>query len=117
MPILMKNVRVQGIFVGCREMFEAMNRAIALHQLRPVVDRVFAFADAVEALSTWRAGAHFGKVVIRPCRHRPDREGGRPSRPACSTPSLTVGPATVAPIRTTYGQSQSRSSGSSMSWA
>ena len=31
MPILMKNVRVQGIFVGSREMFEAMNRAIALH--------------------------------------------------------------------------------------
>src|SRR5207253_10403597 len=33
MPILMKSVRVQGIFVGSREMFEAMNRAIALHKL------------------------------------------------------------------------------------
>ena len=30
MPMLMKNVRVQGIFVGSREMFEAMNRAIAV---------------------------------------------------------------------------------------
>src|SRR5262245_59043832 len=27
LPILMKNVRVQGIYVGSREMFEAMNRA------------------------------------------------------------------------------------------
>src|SRR5262249_26866054 len=30
-PILMKNVRLQGIFVGSREMFEAMNRAIGTH--------------------------------------------------------------------------------------
>src|SRR5439155_6491302 len=44
-PLLMKNVRMQGIFVGSREMFEAMNRAIAAHSLRPVVDRVFPFAE------------------------------------------------------------------------
>jgi NADPH:quinone reductase-like Zn-dependent oxidoreductase len=65
MPILMKGVRVQGIFVGSREMFEAMNRTIALHQLRPVVDRVFPFAEAVEALRYLESGAHFGKIVIR----------------------------------------------------
>jgi NADPH:quinone reductase-like Zn-dependent oxidoreductase len=65
MPILMKNVRVQGIYVGSREMFEAMNRAIALHQLRPVVDRVFPFAEAREALRYLESRAHFGKVCIR----------------------------------------------------
>jgi NADPH:quinone reductase-like Zn-dependent oxidoreductase len=64
-PILMKNVRVQGIFVGSREMFEAMNRAIALHQLRPVVDRVFAFGEIREALRYLESGAHFGKVCLR----------------------------------------------------
>src|SRR5262249_29428562 len=37
MPILGKQIQVQGIFVGSRDMFEAMNRALALHQLRPVV--------------------------------------------------------------------------------
>ena len=37
LPVVMKGVRVQGIFVGSRAMFEAMNRAIGLHQLRPVV--------------------------------------------------------------------------------
>ncbi|MHB1572189.1 MAG: zinc-dependent alcohol dehydrogenase family protein [Solirubrobacteraceae bacterium] len=65
MPILMKNVRVQGIFVGSREMFEAMNRAIILHQLRPVVDRVFPFAEAVEAFRYMESAAHFGKICIR----------------------------------------------------
>jgi NADPH:quinone reductase-like Zn-dependent oxidoreductase len=65
MPILMKNVRVQGIFVGSREMFEAMNRAIALHQLRPVVDRVFAFHEIREALRYMESGAHFGKICLK----------------------------------------------------
>jgi NADPH:quinone reductase-like Zn-dependent oxidoreductase len=65
MPILMKNVRVQGIYVGSREMFEAMNRAIDLHQLRPIVDRVFPFAEAREAYRYMESGAHFGKIAIR----------------------------------------------------
>jgi NADPH:quinone reductase-like Zn-dependent oxidoreductase len=64
-PVLMKNVRVQGIFVGSREMFEAMNRAIALHQLRPVVDRVFPFEEIAAALRHLESGAHFGKVCLR----------------------------------------------------
>jgi NADPH:quinone reductase-like Zn-dependent oxidoreductase len=65
MPILMKNVRVQGIYVGSRAMFEAMNRAIALQGMRPVVDRVFPFAEAVEAYRYLESGQHFGKVCIR----------------------------------------------------
>jgi NADPH:quinone reductase-like Zn-dependent oxidoreductase len=64
MPILMKNIRVQGIFVGSREMFEAMNRAIALHQLHPVVDRVFDFHDIQAALKHMESGAHLGKVCV-----------------------------------------------------
>jgi NADPH:quinone reductase-like Zn-dependent oxidoreductase len=35
-------IRVQGIAVGSRARFEAMNRAIALHRLRPVIDSTFA---------------------------------------------------------------------------
>ncbi len=64
-PILMKAIRVQGIFVGHREMFEAMNRAIALHQLKPVIDRVFPFEQAVEALKHMQSASHFGKIVIK----------------------------------------------------
>jgi NADPH:quinone reductase-like Zn-dependent oxidoreductase len=65
LPILMKNIRVQGIFVGSREMFEAMNRAITLHRLTPIVDRVFPFGEAVEAFRYMESGAHFGKVAIK----------------------------------------------------
>ena len=44
--------------------FEAMNRAIALHRLRPVVDRVFPFDEAPDAYRYFESRAHFGKVVI-----------------------------------------------------
>jgi len=62
---LMKGLRIQGIFVGSREMFEAMNRAITLHRIRPVVDRVFHLEQGKDALRHLETGAHFGKVVIR----------------------------------------------------
>ena len=63
--LLMKNITLQGIFVGSRSMFEDMNRAIALHQMRPVVDRVFPFAEYPDALRYLESGAHFGKVVLK----------------------------------------------------
>ena len=56
LPVVMKGVRVHGIFVGNREMFEAMNRAIALHQMKPVVDRVFDFKDIQAALKHMESG-------------------------------------------------------------
>jgi NADPH:quinone reductase-like Zn-dependent oxidoreductase len=65
MPILMKNVRLQGIMVGSRTMFESMTKAIAVNQLHPVIDRIFEFDEAVTALKHMESGAHFGKVVIR----------------------------------------------------
>jgi NADPH:quinone reductase-like Zn-dependent oxidoreductase len=64
-PIVQQNVRVQGIHVGHRDMFEDMNRAIALHQLRPIVDRVFSFDETPEAFEYMEKGAHFGKICIR----------------------------------------------------
>ncbi len=63
-PILHKFVRVQGIYVGSREMFEAMNQAVELHHLKPVVDRVFAFEEARAGLRYLESGAQFGKIVI-----------------------------------------------------
>lgn len=61
---ILPNIRLQGIYVGSVAMFEQMNRAIALHHLRPVIDRVFAFEEAPEALRYLEAAQHFGKVVI-----------------------------------------------------
>jgi NADPH:quinone reductase-like Zn-dependent oxidoreductase len=63
-PLLMKNIRLQGIFVGSVSMFESMLKAIEVSQLRPVIDRVFPFDQAIEALKYLESGAHFGKVVI-----------------------------------------------------
>ena len=62
--ILMKAVTVRGIFVGSRSMFEDMNRAFEQNQVRPVVDRAFAFEEFPKALEHLEAAGHFGKVVI-----------------------------------------------------
>jgi len=59
-----KAIRLQGIHVGSRDMFAAMNRAVALHKLKPAIDRVFNFADAKEAYLYQQSGRHFGKIVI-----------------------------------------------------
>ncbi|RKH66535.1 zinc-dependent alcohol dehydrogenase family protein [Corallococcus aberystwythensis] len=64
-PILMQNLRVQGVFVGHRQSFEALTRAFALHDVHPVVDRVFPFAEARAAFEHMKQGAHFGKIVIQ----------------------------------------------------
>ncbi|ETK37159.1 zinc-dependent alcohol dehydrogenase family protein [Microbispora sp. ATCC PTA-5024] len=63
-PLLRKALIVQGLHVGSREAFEAMNRAIGLHRLRPLVDRSFPFSDAVAAYRHLESGLHLGKVVI-----------------------------------------------------
>jgi NADPH:quinone reductase-like Zn-dependent oxidoreductase len=42
-----------------------MNRAIGMHSVRPVVDRVFPFDQAREAMHYMESGAHFGKVCIK----------------------------------------------------
>ena len=63
--IVMKQVRMVGIGVGNRDGFEATLRAMALHRVQPVVDRVFAFEELKEAMAHLASGAHFGKVCIR----------------------------------------------------
>lgn len=59
-----KSLTLQGIYVGSRDDFEAMSRAVAQLRLRPVIDRVFPFDEAREAYRYQKSGAHFGKVVI-----------------------------------------------------
>ena len=64
-PLLHRQVRMHGVYVGSRAHFEAMNRAIEANQLRPVIDKIFAFAEAREALLTMEKASHFGKIVIQ----------------------------------------------------
>jgi NADPH:quinone reductase-like Zn-dependent oxidoreductase len=63
-PIVARNVRLDGIYVGSRADFEALNAFLTAHLIRPVVDRTFPFEAAPEAFAYLRSGAHFGKVVI-----------------------------------------------------
>ncbi|BCS55127.1 NAD(P)-dependent alcohol dehydrogenase [Geobacter sp. SVR] len=64
LPAVMKGILIAGIYVGSREMFQAMNRSIVLHRLHPVIDRVFPFDEARDALRHLQSGSHMGKVVI-----------------------------------------------------
>jgi len=65
LKVLMKTLQVQGIFVGSRQMFEELNRAVSGARLKPVIDRTFAFGQLREALDYLHSGAHCGKIVIR----------------------------------------------------
>lgn len=57
---------VRGIFVGSRQQFEEMNRAIDSAKIRPVVDpTVFALEDLKEAYQYQWERKHFGKVVVK----------------------------------------------------
>ncbi len=63
--VVTRQVRLQGITVGHRDGFEAMLRAIDQHNVKPVIDRVFDFAQLKEALAYLKSGAQFGKICIR----------------------------------------------------
>jgi len=64
-PLLHKQLRVHGIYVGSRTMFEQMNAAITAAKLHPVIDRIFEFNEAPEAFQHMQSASHFGKIVIR----------------------------------------------------
>jgi NADPH:quinone reductase-like Zn-dependent oxidoreductase len=55
---------LQGLTVGSRDMFEAMCRAMALHGISPVVDKVFPWTEAKAAFGAMQGGEHFGKIVL-----------------------------------------------------
>jgi D-arabinose 1-dehydrogenase-like Zn-dependent alcohol dehydrogenase len=57
-------IRVHGIAVGGRTGFEAMNRAIAQHGLKPVVDRTFPLDQVRDAFSLMARGGHVGKIAL-----------------------------------------------------
>ncbi len=62
--ILMNSVRIQGIYVGSRIMFERMNRAIELHGIKPVIDKTFPWTEIKQALRYMESQQHFGKICL-----------------------------------------------------
>ena len=63
LPILFKKLRLQGIMVGNRKMFENMLAQISKHEIRPVVDQVFSFEETPAAFQTMENASHFGKIA------------------------------------------------------
>jgi NADPH:quinone reductase-like Zn-dependent oxidoreductase len=62
--LLHKAITLDGIFVGSRAMFAAMNEAVAQHRLEPVIDRIFPFEESPQAFRHLESAQHFGKIVI-----------------------------------------------------
>ena len=63
-PLIGRSVTLRGLYVGSRQMFEAMNRHIAQAGIKPVIDRTFAFEQAKDAYRHLEAAGHVGKIVI-----------------------------------------------------
>ncbi|KAF2160465.1 hypothetical protein M409DRAFT_70431 [Zasmidium cellare ATCC 36951] len=62
---LRRNVTLKGILNGPRDRFEEMAKFYAEHEIHPVVDKIFNFEEAAQALQYLFSGGHFGKVVVR----------------------------------------------------
>jgi NADPH:quinone reductase-like Zn-dependent oxidoreductase len=60
-----KNLRVIGLSVGSRKMFEEMASAIDRNRMKPVIDRTVTFDAVPEALKLMQQGGHFGKIVVQ----------------------------------------------------
>ncbi|MES1249057.1 MAG: NAD(P)-dependent alcohol dehydrogenase [Chitinophaga rupis] len=62
--LFVKNITMQPSFVGSRLAFEAMNRAITLHRITPLIDTIFPFEKARDAYHYLAKGEQLGKIVI-----------------------------------------------------
>lgn len=52
------------VATGSRAHFLELNRAVAAHRLRPVIDRVFPFEKVHDAFAYCESGGGFGKIII-----------------------------------------------------
>ena len=63
-PIFMRAIRLQGIFIGSKAMFERMLQEFDRARIQPAIDRIFSFDEAPNALRYMETGKHFGKIVL-----------------------------------------------------
>ncbi|NNJ25116.1 zinc-dependent alcohol dehydrogenase family protein [Alienimonas chondri] len=64
LPCVFERLSIDGIYVGSRQMFAALNRHLSANAIRPVIDRTFGFDEAIDAYKHLQSGSHFGKVVV-----------------------------------------------------
>jgi len=60
-----KQLQIIGTTMGTQEDFKAMSDFVAEHQIVPVIDEVFAMADAKKAIDKMGSSSQFGKIVLR----------------------------------------------------
>jgi NADPH:quinone reductase-like Zn-dependent oxidoreductase len=63
-PLMMKGATLRGIFVGGREHFEGLMKAVSVNKLKPTIDKTFDFDSAPRAYEYLKSALHVGKVVI-----------------------------------------------------
>ena len=61
---MMKGATLRGIFVGGRDYFEELMKAVSVNSLKPVIDRTFDFDSAPAAYGYLKSAQHFGNIVI-----------------------------------------------------
>jgi len=59
------NADIHGIVVGSTTHLREVLAFMVERNLSPIIDRIFEFNEATEALTYLRSGVHFGKVVLR----------------------------------------------------
>lgn len=64
-PVLMQNIRIQGVFVGNSGAALGLTRALEAHMMKPVIDRVYPVDRVHDAFAAMEGGQHFGKIVIK----------------------------------------------------
>jgi NADPH:quinone reductase-like Zn-dependent oxidoreductase len=63
--IMYNAVKIQGVEVGSKEMHARMLRAMEIHQMKPVISKLFDFDDLAEGIEFQGSGGQFGKIGIR----------------------------------------------------
>jgi NADPH:quinone reductase-like Zn-dependent oxidoreductase len=63
--LILRDLTLKGVIVGSRRMFADLLKAMETHNIKPVIDRVYDFAQANDAIAYVAGGEKLGKVVIR----------------------------------------------------
>ena len=63
--MIMRGLTIKGVIVGSRRMLEALVSAAAARGVRPVIDRIFPFEQAADAVRYMESGEKIGKIVIK----------------------------------------------------
>lgn len=64
LPLQFKNANIHGICVGSGEHFRGLNRFLEQDNIRPIIERTFAYKEAAAAFDYLKEAQHFGKIVI-----------------------------------------------------